>query len=246
MKNNKLLFYIFLVLLPLFSFSQKMDKIHFEQVGKQIHIYYDLLGNGTYDVQVFCSTDNGRNWSEPLRSVIGSIGENRQPGYNKEIIWDVLADREEIVGDIIFKVIAFKSNDIKNEQNIKIEYEKGKIALDLGNAQQSINSFRFIIENSNDKDLIASSYGNLGIAYMLLDNSLESITMFEQACKMDQKQYCHQSAFNKGLLFEKEGKYNKAIEEYKECIALEPYGKLTKILRGYNNMNYRSHFNIGW
>lgn len=133
----------------------------------------------------------------------------------------------------------------KIKQEIKIEYEKGILALDLNNTQQSINSFRFVIENSNDKDQIASSYGYLGVAYMLLDNSLESITMFEIACQMNHDQYCHQAAFNKGIVFEKEGNYRKALESYEDCISLKPKGLTTKILRGYNNLNYRSHYNIG-
>jgi len=38
--------------LPLLVFSQKVYNIRFEQVGKQIHIYYDLSGEGTFNVKI--------------------------------------------------------------------------------------------------------------------------------------------------------------------------------------------------
>ena len=110
MKNNKLLFYIFLVFLPLFSFSQKVENIHFEQVGKQIHIYCDLQGDETYNIEIFCRTDNGQSWGQPLQKVTGAVGANQQPGTNKEIIWDVLAEREKLTGEISFKIEATPSN----------------------------------------------------------------------------------------------------------------------------------------
>jgi len=68
--------------------------------------------------------------------------------------------------------------------------------------------------------------------------------MFEQACKRNRTQYCHQSEFNKGLLFEKEKKYSKAIESFEKSILLEPKNKMTKIVTAYKNMNYEAHFKI--
>lgn len=143
-----------------------------------------------------------------------------------------------------------KTLSAEDIQNIKIEYDKGKTALDLGKYQQSISSFKYVIENSNDNDIIASSYGNLGIAYVKIGNSLESITMWDQACKMNNGQYCYLAAFNKGELFFIEGNFERAIEEFKECISLEPNGinngKTKKILTGYKNLNFRSHYRIGF
>ncbi len=105
---SKLYKYIsfFLVLLPFASFAQQVTNIRFEQSGKKIHIYYDLLGEGTYNVKVYCSTNNGQTWGEPLQKVTGAVGENQQLGTNKEIIWDVLAEREELTEYVMFKLIA--------------------------------------------------------------------------------------------------------------------------------------------
>jgi len=41
-----------LLLISAAAFSQKVSNVHFEQVGKKIHIYYDLEGRGDFSVQV--------------------------------------------------------------------------------------------------------------------------------------------------------------------------------------------------
>ncbi|RLD85161.1 MAG: hypothetical protein DRJ09_13245, partial [Bacteroidetes bacterium] len=95
-----------LMLLPLFSFSQKVENVHFEQVGKQIYIYYDLIGKGTYMVKVYCSTDESSSWGNPLQKVSGNVGFNIKQGNNKKIIWDVLKEKEKLTGTINFKIEA--------------------------------------------------------------------------------------------------------------------------------------------
>jgi len=134
MKNIHRHILLLLLLFPLLSFSQQVENIHFEQAGKQIHIYYDLQGEGTYNVKVFCSTDDGYTWGEPLQKVTGAIGENQQPGTNKKIVWNVLAEREKIVGDIVFKVIAFKRIN-KEKQVVKTYSENGNIYVKYKNGE---------------------------------------------------------------------------------------------------------------
>ena len=86
--------------------GQSTENIYFEQVGKQIHIYYDLVGDETYNIKVFCSTDNGQTWGQPLQKVTGAVGENQKQGKGKEIVWDVLAEKERLSGEIMFKIVA--------------------------------------------------------------------------------------------------------------------------------------------
>jgi hypothetical protein len=95
---------ILFLLLSLLSFSQQITNIHFEQEGKQIHIYYDLEGEGFFNVKVYCSEDNGNTWGKQLEKVKGAVGENQMPDKNKMIIWDVLQEREELRGNLRFKV----------------------------------------------------------------------------------------------------------------------------------------------
>ncbi|MCF6171662.1 MAG: hypothetical protein L3J31_04550 [Bacteroidales bacterium] len=75
MKTLKHIIHI-LLFLPLLAFTQQISNIHFEQVAKQIHVYYDLSGDGAYTIQVFCSTDNGQSWGKHLQKVSGAVGQN--------------------------------------------------------------------------------------------------------------------------------------------------------------------------
>ena len=104
MKIIKKYFTFFILVLPLFSYTQKVENIHFEQVGKQIHIYYDLMGGQTYTIQVFCSTNNGKTWGNPLQNVIGDVGVGQTGGINKKIIWEVLSEMKYLTGKVIFKI----------------------------------------------------------------------------------------------------------------------------------------------
>ncbi len=110
MKTIRIYLKFLVLVLPLLSFSQKVENIHFEQVGKQIHIYYDLEGSDAYTLQVFCSTDNGNHWGEPLKYVSGAVDENQKQGKGKMIVWDVLTEKEKLSGEIQFKIEAFPSN----------------------------------------------------------------------------------------------------------------------------------------
>ena len=113
MKTIKIHIILLALVIPLLSIAQQVENVRFEQQGKQIHIYYDLQGNGTYNVQVFCSTDNGKTWGQPLQKVTGAVGKNQKAGNNKEIVWDVLAEREKLEGEIKFKIEARKPINIE-------------------------------------------------------------------------------------------------------------------------------------
>lgn len=121
MKNLNKYFLFFVLVLPLLSFSQSVSNIHFEQVDKQIHIYYDLAGYGEYNVQVYCSEDEGKTWGNPLRYVTGDVGSNQKTGSNKEIVWDVLKERDKLVKKVVFKLAV----QLGNYYNQRIE-TKGK------------------------------------------------------------------------------------------------------------------------
>ena len=109
--------------MPLFAFSQKVDNIRFEQVGKQINIYYDLQGEGNCNVNIYYSEDGGNTWGSSLVNVTGAVGENQKPGANKMIIWDVLKDKDKLSGEIKFKIEAIsffcKSGYFKDKRDGK-------------------------------------------------------------------------------------------------------------------------------
>ena len=97
---------ITLLLSTISSYAQKVSNVHFEQVGKKIHIYYNLEGNDSYMIKVLYSQDKGNTWDGPLKEINGAIGDMQKAGINKQIIWDVLKEKEKLAGDLSFKVEA--------------------------------------------------------------------------------------------------------------------------------------------
>lgn len=90
--------------------TQEVSNVWFEQVGKEIHIYYDLTGDETSTVEVYCSTDQGKTWGRSLKEVIGNVGENQVAGHQKRIVWDVLREVTDLEGDISFRIITNTPN----------------------------------------------------------------------------------------------------------------------------------------
>ena len=102
----KLVFFLLLsVFTAVCSFGQTVSNVDAYQEGKNIIITYDTDKAGSVG-DVYCSTDGGRTWGEPLRQVTGDV--NKQvPAGSHRIVWDVLAEREKLAGaNICFKVEA--------------------------------------------------------------------------------------------------------------------------------------------
>ena len=100
----KLVFFLLLsVFTAVCSFGQTVSNVDAYQEGKNIIITYDTDKAGSVG-DVFCSTDGGRTWSNPLRRVTGDV--NKQvPAGSHRIVWDVLSEREKLAGaNICFKV----------------------------------------------------------------------------------------------------------------------------------------------
>ena len=100
---------VFFLLLSAFtavcSFGQTVSNVDAYQEGKNIIITYDTDKAGSVG-DVYCSTDGGRTWGEPLRQVTGDVNKQVQAGSHR-IVWDVLAEREKLAGaNICFKVEA--------------------------------------------------------------------------------------------------------------------------------------------
>ena len=119
-----------IILLNLFLlidlYSQQISNIRFEQVGNMINIYYDLSGEGEYDVKIYCSQNGGISWGSPLNKVTGAVGKGQKAGANKKIIWDVLAETDDLEGDIKFKVEAVSASDCG--KTITVRHVAGDVA----------------------------------------------------------------------------------------------------------------------
>ena len=102
----KLVFFLLLsVFTAVCSFGQTVSNVDAYQEGKNIIITYDTYKAGSVG-DVYCSTDGGRTWGEPLRQVTGDVNKQVQAGSHR-IVWDVLSEREKLAGaNISFKVEA--------------------------------------------------------------------------------------------------------------------------------------------
>jgi len=101
----KLVFFLLLsVFTAVCSFGQTVSNVDAYQEGKNIIITYETDKAGSVG-DVYCSTDGGRTWSNPLRRVTGDV--NKQvPAGSHRIVWDVLSEREKLAGEnICFKVV---------------------------------------------------------------------------------------------------------------------------------------------
>ena len=97
------IFLLLFVFTAVCSFGQTVSNVDAYQEDKNIIITYDTDKTGFADF-VFCSTDGGRTWGDPLRQVTGDV--NKQvPAGSHRIVWDVLSEREKFEGaNICFKV----------------------------------------------------------------------------------------------------------------------------------------------
>ncbi len=92
------------------AFSQKIENIKPSVVDDRIYINYDLTGipvDQPVIIRVFLSTDGGKTYGEPLKSVSGDVGIVVGPGINRRIIWDVFEEMEELDSeDVKFRIQA--------------------------------------------------------------------------------------------------------------------------------------------
>ncbi|MBL7906183.1 MAG: energy transducer TonB [Bacteroidales bacterium] len=116
MKSRILFTCVFIIIASIVS-SQIVNNLRFEQSGKMIDVYYDLSGKGddSFLVKLYCSQDGGKTWGAPLKYVSGAIGESVKPGNGKKISWDVLKEKDKLVGEVKFKVEASHKFNIEEE-----------------------------------------------------------------------------------------------------------------------------------
>lgn len=112
----------------------KVSNVTAVQIGKEIHVSYDLERKS--DITLFLSVDGGKTY-QLLNQVRGDVGENVLAGH-KTIVWDVLAEREQLKGDdIMFKVKAQGGDDLEltiKGVTFKMMYVQGGI-FTMGDSQ---------------------------------------------------------------------------------------------------------------
>lgn len=106
-----LLFLLIIEGIPL-SYARAADKvevsnIHFEVVGNNVNIYYDLHGpaNGEFTVSVILKRDTSSFEYAPI-IITGDIGEVDGSGVSKKMTWNILKEIPQGLegGDFYFRV----------------------------------------------------------------------------------------------------------------------------------------------
>ena len=95
--------------------AQRIENVRFEQSGKQINIYYDLVALKPvqhFDVRAYYSINGGNTLIGPILEVTGDVGKGQSAGRYKKITWDVLREREKLVGDVIFEIRALPDGGV--------------------------------------------------------------------------------------------------------------------------------------
>ena len=113
--------HFFVLLLILLGFSafatasstNLVRDVSCRQDGDKIVISYNLKKKA--DVDVFCSTDGGRTFKRIFR-VSGDVGYGIAPG-KKEVVWCVLEEHDNLVGDVCFKVEATETGQTAKSHN---------------------------------------------------------------------------------------------------------------------------------
>jgi hypothetical protein len=112
------------LLMMLFSnkgLSQEVSIENIVQKDQKVYVYYTLEGNSQYDVKLYYASFEV--WLE-ARNLSGDFGTKQKGGKKtKLIIWDVLSDREELVGSFNFKVTA---TDMKAQKQIANTFKKNQ------------------------------------------------------------------------------------------------------------------------
>lgn len=141
-----------LILIPVKSLAQRIENVHPEIEGDKIYIYYDLVGiasDQSVTVKAFMSTDGGKTYGEPLKSVSGDVGLVVGPGENRCIIWDVFKEVDELVSvNVKFKV---KADLVQSEQIRQSSDRQFKLNLNANLGSKGIlesNSYGFSLKGA--------------------------------------------------------------------------------------------------
>lgn len=136
---NALVLFIVLQFIPIQSIAQKVENVVAEVSGNDIHIFYDLSDlpeNQPVYVRVFFSSDNGISYGDPLKSVTGDVGMVVGPGKQKQIIWDVFSEVDELVSESVKFLVSVEPLLSGQERNpLKPGYQVG-ISAHLGKKVQ--------------------------------------------------------------------------------------------------------------
>jgi uncharacterized protein (TIGR02145 family) len=150
----------FIIAVSINIYSQSISNIESSNIGNKVVINYTLKVDGLTAITLFFSEDEGMTWQGPLKSVTGDVGQDISGG-KKTITWDVLKDRDILVGEkFIFKVFASSNDYMRDSRDSKI-YKMIKVH----NKQWMAENLNYVIQSGswcyNDDTTFCKKYGRL-------------------------------------------------------------------------------------
>ena len=116
-------------------YAQRVTNVTVTQEGQKLRIQYELSSSSPTEVGLYISENNGSTWSKVTQHLSGDVGSNVSAG-NKQMVWDVLQARENLVGNaIVFKVKveSDRISDAATNENRRIEEKAYKKAARVRN-----------------------------------------------------------------------------------------------------------------
>lgn len=113
---------------PVFVHAQKVSIQKVDLDGEKIIVYYDLEDANTnheYLLNLYSSNDN---YTDPLKSVTGDVGQEVKPGTNKKMTWNIRQEYGGYKGRIALEIRGRVYTPFVKLDNyaIKKAYKRGK------------------------------------------------------------------------------------------------------------------------
>lgn len=152
MKKAAILFSLIFICVSTFTArAQHVENVRVKQLNNKINLIYDITKEKIgqqFNVQVFYSKDAGKTYKGPIDSLTGAFGKNIKGGTNQLIVWDVLSEVPNLIGEnIVFKIKATPTEKIIPEDKL------GDFIFKLKSLKPAGDKFKgtLTIKNTSDK-----------------------------------------------------------------------------------------------
>jgi uncharacterized protein (TIGR02145 family) len=82
----------------------KIENLDYFELENKIIVSYDLIGEGTYSIELFYTINNGVSWHGPLDNITGNIY-GVTTGKGRYLIYNIMNDQNWLIGEKIkFKI----------------------------------------------------------------------------------------------------------------------------------------------
>lgn len=127
MTRSFLIICLFVAITNQALFSQNITNVQVKVEGNAVVVSYQLQSSNDVDISLYLSEDGCHTFSELIGNLSGDVGSGIQQGQ-RQIVWDVLKERELLVGkNIVFRIKAVSPyltfhdpRDGKSYKSIKI------------------------------------------------------------------------------------------------------------------------------